>query len=102
MSVIDFNLVSPQDVLQKVAQRARTLRLEQNINQQELADKVGIAVGTIKRFEKSGEIQFAHLLRIALTLGRLSEFENLFAEEDVPASLYNLKTVKVRQRARRQ
>lgn len=101
MTNIDFNLISPYDVMLSVAQRAKTLRLEQNITQQELADRVGIAIGTIKRFEKTGEIQFNHLLRVALVLGRLEEFVNLFAPSDVPVSLYELKDIKPRQRARK-
>ena len=87
MANIDFNLISPHDVMLSVAQRAKTLRLEQNITQQELADKVGIAIGTIKRFD--------------LVLGRLEEFVNLFAPADVPVSLYELKDIKLRQRARK-
>ena len=101
MTNIDFNLISPHDVMLSFAQRAKTLRLEQNITQQELADRVGIAIGTIKRFEKTGEIQFNHLLRVALVLGRLEEFVNLFAPSDVPVSLYELKDIKPRQRARK-
>ena len=101
MANIDFNLISPHDVMLSVAQRAKTLRLEQNITQQELADRVGVAIGTIKRFEKTGEIQFNHLLRVALVLGRLEEFVNLFAPSDVPVSLYELKDIKPRQRARK-
>lgn len=101
MANIDFNLTSPIDVMLSVAQRAKALRLEQNITQQELADKAGIAVGTVKRFEKTGEVQFNHLLRIALVLGRLDDFKTLFAADDVPASLYEFKAAKVRQRARK-
>ena len=97
----DIDLITPPDVMQITAQRARALRLAQNITQQELADRVGIAVGTVKRFEKSGEIQFNHLLRIALVLGKLEDFSNIFAVDDVPASLYDLKAEKVRQRARK-
>ena len=101
MANIYFNLTSPVDVMLSVAQRAKALRLEQNITQQELADKVGIAIGTVKRFEKSGEIQFNHLLRIALVLGRLEEFFDIFTPDDVPDSLYELKDTKTRQRARK-
>ncbi|MBE6367209.1 MAG: helix-turn-helix transcriptional regulator [Lentisphaerae bacterium] len=101
MTNIDFNLKSPVDVMLSIAQRAKALRLEQNITQQELADKVGIAIGTVKRFEKSGEIQFNHLLRIALVLGRLDEFSDIFAPADIPYSLYELKNDKPRQRARK-
>ena len=97
----DIDLIAPPDVMQRTAQRAKALRLAQNITQQELADKTGIAVGTVKRFEKTGEIQFNHLLRIALVLGKLQDFSNIFAVDDVPFSLYDLKSPKVRQRARK-
>jgi len=97
----DIDLIAPSDVMQRTAQRAKALRLEQNITQQELADKIGIAVGTVKRFEKTGEVQFNHLLRIALVLGRLDDFKTLFAPEDIPTSLYDFKVEKVRQRARK-
>ena len=97
----DILLITPADVMLQTAQRAKALRLEQNITQQELADKAGIAVGTVKRFEKTGEVQFNHLLRIALLLGRLDDFKTLFAADDVPASLYEFKAAKVRQRARK-
>ena len=101
MTVNNVDLISPFDTMISVAQRAKALRLEQNITQQELADKAGIAIGTVKRFEKIGEIQFNHLLRIALVLGRLEEFFDIFAPVDVPASLYELKETKPRQRARK-
>ena len=97
----DILLIAPADVMLQTAQRAKALRLEQNITQQELAGKAGIAVGTVKRFEKTGEVQFNHLLRIALVLGRLDDFSNIFAADDVPASLYEFKAAKVRQRARK-
>ena len=97
----DILLITPADLMLQTAHRAKALRLEQNITQQELAGKAGIAVGTVKRFEKTGEVQFNHLLCIALVLGRLDDFKTLFAPDDVPASLYELKAAKVRQRARK-
>ncbi len=83
------------------AQRAKELRLSENITQQELADRIGISVGTIKRFEKTGEIQFHILLKIALVLGRLDEFDELFTLSRTPLSLMNLKETPKRQRARK-
>ena len=69
----DIDLIAPSDVMQRTAQR----------------------------FEKTGEVQFNHLLRIALVLGRLDDFKTLFAPEDIPTSLYDFKVEKVRQRARK-
>lgn len=41
-------LQTPYDVLLQMANRARSLCLEQNMPQAELARRVGVAVGTVK------------------------------------------------------
>ena len=94
-------LIVPQDVMHTCAKRARELRIRQNITQKELAERVGVAEGTIKRFEHTGEIQFRTLLTIALVLGRLEDFTELFKIPDVPTSLYHPEPKKPRQRARK-
>ena len=94
-------LAVPQDVMLACAKRARELRISQNITQKELATRVGVAEGTIKRFEREGEIQFRTLLGIALVLGRLSDFADVFKISDVPVSLYHPEPKPLRQRARK-
>ena len=98
---IELLLRTPQEVMLDCAARVRAMRIEQNLSQIALAERVGVSVGTIKRFEKTGEIQFHHLLSIALVLGRLEEFDRLFAVSPKPQSLFNLEEPKVRQRPRR-
>ena len=94
-------LMVPQDVMRECAKRVRELRIRQNITQKELAERVGVAEGTIKRFEKNGEAQFRTVLAIALVLRRLEDFTDLFKIPDVPASLYHPEPKKPRQRARK-
>ena len=95
-------LKTPAELLRELGQRAKTLRLAQNLTQSGVAARVGISVGTLKRFEKSGEIQFNHLLRIALVLDRLPEFDNLLRLQATPQSLFEEKVAeKKRQRGRR-
>ncbi len=95
-----LTLRTPREVMLDCAARTRELRIAENITQKALSERVGVAVGTIKRFEKTGEIQFHHLLRVALVLGRLEEFDSLFAVSKEPVSLFNLKEPRKRQRAR--
>ena len=94
-------LMVPQDVMRECAKRVRELRIRQNITQKELAERVGVAEGTIKRFEKTGEAQFRTVLTIALVLRRLEDFTELFKIPDGPASLYHPEPKKPRQRARK-
>ena len=94
-------LAVPQDVMRECAKRARELRISQNITQKELAERVGVAEGTIKRFEREGEVQFRTLLGIALVLGRLGDVDGVFKIPDVPTSLYHPEPKPHRQRARK-
>jgi len=49
-----------------------------NITQRELAERAGVPLSTLKRFEQKGEISLAALLRIAGVLDGLKEFVELF------------------------
>lgn len=89
------------DVMRDLAIRARQLRLEANITQAALAEQIGVSTGTLKNFEKTGEIQLRALLELAEYLGRLNEFDKLFLPSDKPASLFDYKEKSQRQRARR-
>ena len=83
-----LSLLVHQDVMHMYAKRVRALRIRYEITQKELAQRVGVAEGTIKRFERTGEIQLRSLLSIALVLGRLDEFADMLKLPDVPTSLY--------------
>ena len=96
-----YSFFVPQDVMRECAQRVRALRIRHRIPQTELAERVGVAVGTIKRFEHTGEIQFRVLLEIALVLNRLEDFIDLFKMPDAPFSLYQTPESLPRQRARK-
>ena len=61
-------LMVPQAVMRSCAALVRELRIRQDVTQKELAERVGVAEGTIKRFEKIGEAQFRTVLTIALVL----------------------------------
>ena len=80
--------VHVREVRQELAARAKERRLALNISQQELAERSGVSLGSIKRFESSGQVSLASLLEIALVLGRLGDFEALFISNDKTASLF--------------
>ena len=65
---MSFTLKSQQEVMQEIAERAKLKRLEQNLTQEGLALRSGVSLGSIKRFERSGEISLKSLIDIALAL----------------------------------
>ena len=78
--IFRFEAPTPGSVKDKIRLSARSLRLAHNMTQQALAEKSGVSLSTLKRFEQSGEISLVTLLAIAGALGALDEFEDLFPE----------------------
>lgn len=72
----------PIDVLQETAQKHRQLRKRLKLSQADLADRSGVSLGSIKRFEQTGKISFEALLTLAHVLDRLTDFEGLFTIND--------------------
>jgi transcriptional regulator with XRE-family HTH domain len=71
-------MVSYEEALREIGERARQLRFLLNLKQAELAEKAGVSEGTIKRFEHTGSASIENVLRIATALGAASGFEKLF------------------------
>lgn len=71
--------MTPQEMQQWLTQQVRALRLALNLSQQTLAEKSGVSYGTLKKFEKTGQISLQSLLKLALVLGCLDSFKQLFA-----------------------
>ena len=69
---------SPSDVLQGLALRVKTRRLEKNLTQKSFAAGAGMPLPTYRRFESSGEISLRGLVQLAFALDRVDELEKLF------------------------
>ncbi len=93
---------TPSTTSQQIAQKARLKRLEKNLSQQTLSEKSGVSLGVIKKFERSGKISLESLLKIALVLEALQDFQNLFqtSTSEQFQSLDTLLAHKERQRGR--
>ena len=56
-------------------------RKSMKITQKKLAERTMVSYASIRRFETTGEISLSSLMRLALALGCLEDFEKLFANE---------------------
>lgn len=79
--VIMLSIKSPHQLLLEVSANAKKKRLELNLTQQSLAERSGVSLGSLKRFELTGEISLHSLLKLALVLGSMQEFESLFTSK---------------------
>lgn len=61
-----------------IAQKIVLLRKRKKITQKQLAARSGVSLGSLKRFEQSGEISLQSLTKIAIALDVENELEDLF------------------------
>jgi transcriptional regulator with XRE-family HTH domain len=65
-------------IKQDLARRVRQRRKEAHLSQQALAERSAVSLGSLKRFERTGEISLASLVRLAVVLGCDDDFKQLF------------------------
>jgi transcriptional regulator with XRE-family HTH domain len=69
---------NPSDILEDLALKHKTLRKQTGLTQSELAKRSGVSLGSIKRFELTGQISLVSLLKLAQILNRINDFELIF------------------------
>lgn len=72
-------LLGPEDTALEIARRCRALRLHRNLTQVGLAAAAGVSAASLKRFERTGEIAFLSLVRIASALDATAALDVWFA-----------------------
>ncbi len=73
-----FELSTAYEVGRELGQRLRAQRLQQNLQQAELAARAGVSEGTVRNLETKGQATLESLLRIIIALGLVSEMAGLF------------------------
>jgi len=79
---LPVTLKLPADVQDELRERFRKRRLALNLTQEGLARRSGITLPTLRRFERTGLIAFDSLLKLALVLGCLGDFDKVAVEDE--------------------
>jgi transcriptional regulator with XRE-family HTH domain len=72
-----FSLHTPEEVGKTLAARVKALRLAKGWKQATLAERSGVSLGSLRRFESTSQVSLQHLLQIAFALNRLDDFDAL-------------------------
>lgn len=72
---------TPKDVNNDVVKRMKARRKEQKLTQAELSRRADVSLGSLKRFEQTGNISLNSLIKIAFVLGCQEDFDGLFAKK---------------------
>jgi len=99
--MLRLNLHTPYEIQVILSQRVKRLRLINEWTQAELAERAGITLASLKRFESTGKISIERLLQLAMALGRLNELMQLFQEPEIKRLSDIKKLTKNRQRGKR-
>ena len=80
-------LKTVQEVRIGIAGRFKARRLDLNLTQRELAARSGVTWSSLKRFEREGLIALDSLLKLAVALDCLDDFDKLAGEsQPIPAA----------------
>lgn len=95
-----LNQRNPVAIARDVGQQLKRLRLGKGWTQEELSERSGVAVSTLKLLEAKGQGSFQRLIRVAVALGVDGELRGLFSQSGLMPSIEAVK-LSTRQRAPR-
>lgn len=78
MNTSFFTQKTPKELNMLLAGRIANIRRRRKISQKALSTKSGVSLGSLKRFEQTGEISLLSLSKLAIALELDKELESLF------------------------
>ena len=75
-----FGEKSLNERMMDLSVRLRAYRKKQGLTQADLADRSGVSYGSVKRFERTGEISLESLWKLAIALGCDDQMDRLFSK----------------------
>jgi transcriptional regulator with XRE-family HTH domain len=92
---------SPLGIGKAIGARLKARRLQLGWSRETLAARAGVNPWSLKRFEVSGQISLESLVKLAVVVGNLGDFEGLFAARPKePASMDELEKLNPPSRVR--
>ncbi len=79
--MLSFLPKTPSEIQQNLKTNFKQKRKKLGFTQNDLANRSGVSLGSLKRFENSGQISLESLLKLALVLECLEEFDCLCGDK---------------------
>ena len=74
---MSFSMQSSEDIAAALGARLKSRRLAQKLTLEGLARRSGVPLGTLKKFERSGQIALVSFIRLVVALKDEAALENL-------------------------
>lgn len=79
MDMFNFDFMTANEIDLQLAHRVRNIRRRRKITQSKISEMSGVSLGSVKRFEQTGEISLVSLTKITIALGIEEELKNIFS-----------------------
>ena len=76
-----FKFRNPDALIQAIGQRLRRQRLAMGLTQEELAERAGVSLSTLKLMEQQGKGSLQRLAKVAVVLGLDADLRSLFSAQ---------------------
>ncbi len=80
--MLSFLPPTPSEMMDTLKTKFKQRRKALGYTQPELAERSGVSLGSLKRFERTGQISLESLLKLAFVLGCLEGFNGLCKVEE--------------------
>ena len=81
LSVLEsYAFDNADDIAKALADDFRKRRIEKNLTRDQVAERSGVALGNIVRFEQKGLISLKNLIALAMSMDYTSEVKNIFSQ----------------------
>ncbi len=71
---------TPDEIGKEIAADFRRRRIEKGLTQRDVAERAGVAMSNVVRFEQKGLISLANLIALAVAMGYTAEIRHIFSE----------------------
>lgn len=80
--MISFSIMPSEDIVAELAGRIKNRRLSLNLTLEGLSQRSGVPLGTLKKFERSGQIALVSFVRLVVALKDEAALERLLLEQE--------------------
>jgi len=79
--MITFAITPPEEIAAELAGNLRERRLDQGLTQEGLSGRSGVPLGTLKKFERTGQISLVSFIRLMVALKAEGALEKFLGEQ---------------------
>ena len=100
MTTLDLYELSAPQLVRIYGERLHNYRLHIGLTQQEVAERAGVSMLTVQRFEsgRAANITFATFLQLLKAIGQINEMDRVLQE--LPSASYLSDTTNIRKRVK--